>query len=78
MGNGPASAKKIYLEVGVNPSTQVQSQMQVQQGRWRTRTHRRALFGDGFFPSCIGAVPCGAADGGVLVGELTIEHDLSG
>jgi hypothetical protein len=52
--------------------------MQVQQGRRGTRTHRCALLGDGFGPSCIGAVTRGAADGGVLVGDLTIEHDLSG
>lgn len=51
--------------------------MQVQQGRWRTRTHGGAAFSHGSVPSLIWAIARGAADGGVLVSDLAIEHDLS-
>jgi len=77
MCDGPASSEKIYLLVGVDSSAQVESQMQVQQGRWRTRTHSGAVLSHGSVPSIIWAIACGAADGGVLVSDLAIEHDLS-
>jgi len=52
--------------------------MQVQQGGWRARTDGRAPFPQRLIPSRIGAVAGGAADGGILVGHLTIQDDLSG
>ena len=52
--------------------------MQVQQGGWRARTDGRAPFQQRLIPSRIGAVAGGAADGGILVGHLTIQDDLSG
>lgn len=76
MCDGPASSEKIYLLVGVDSSAQVESQMQVQQGRWRTRTHRGAVLSHGSVPSIIWAIARGAADGGILVSDLAIEHDL--
>ena len=52
--------------------------MQVQEGGWRARAHGRALLFQGFVPSGIGAVSGGAADGGILVGELAVQDDLGG
>ena len=52
--------------------------MQVQQGRGRARPYRRALLFQSFVPSGVGAVARGAADGGILVGDLAIQDDLSG
>ena len=77
-GKGPAPAQKIDLEVGVDPAAQMQRQMQVQQGGWRARTDRRALLRQRLVPSRIGAVSGGAADGGILVGELAVQDDLRG
>ena len=75
--DGPASPEEIYLLVGVDASAQVESQMQVQQGRWRTRTHGGAALRHSSVPSIIWAIARGAADGGILVSDLAIEHDLS-
>ncbi len=77
-GNGPTAAQKIYLVVGIDPAAQMECQMQVQQGGWRARTHRRALLGQGLVPSGVWAVARGAADGGILVGDLAIQDDLRG
>lgn len=74
----PALAQKVDLVVGVDPSFQVESQMEVQQGCRRTGTRERALFGHGFFPGGIGAEFGGAANGGVLALNLSVEHDLCG
>ena len=52
--------------------------MQVQEGSWRARTDLRAPFRQRFGPSGIGAVTGGAADGVILVGQLAVQHDLSG
>ena len=52
--------------------------MQVQQGCGRARADDRALLGQGFGPSGIGTQASGAADGGILVGDLAIQDDLSG
>lgn len=51
--------------------------MQVQQGGWRARTYGSALLGQGFVPSGIGAVARGATNGGILVGDLAIQDNLS-
>ena len=51
----PALAEKVDLVVGVDPSFEVESQMEVQQGGWRTGTRGGALFHPGFFPSCVWA-----------------------
>lgn len=75
--DGPASPEEIYLLVGVDSSAQVESQMQVQQSGGRARTNGGAFFCQGPVPSDIGAVAGGAADGGILVSDLAIEHDLS-
>ncbi len=74
----PALAKKVDLAVGVDPSFQVESQMEVQQGGWRTGTRERALFRHSFFPGGIGAEAGRATDGGILTLNLSVEHDLCG
>ncbi len=56
----------------------MECQMQVQEGGWRTRTDGRASFPQRLIPSRIGAVAGGAADGGILVGHLAVQDDLSG
>ena len=77
-GDGPTAAEEVDLVVGVDPAAQMECQMQVQQGGWRTRTDGRASFHQRLIPSGIGAVAGGAADGGILVGHLAIQDDLSG
>jgi len=74
----PALAEKVDLVVGVDAAFQMEGQMEVQQGGWRTGTRGDAFVHSGFFPGCIGAEPCGAADGGVLALQLPVEHDLGG
>lgn len=74
----PALAKKVDLVVGVDPSFQVESQMEVQQGCGRTGTRDRALFCHGFVPGGIGAEAGSATDGGILTLNLSVEHDLCG
>jgi hypothetical protein len=77
-GDVPALAKKVDLVVGVDPSFQVESQMEVQQGCWGTGTRDGPLFCQGFLPGRIGAEAGGAADGGILALNLPVEHDLCG
>jgi hypothetical protein len=77
-GNGPTAAQKVDLEIGIDPAAQMERQMQVQQGGRRARANGRALFRKGLVPSHVGAVAGGAADGGILVGDLAIQDDLSG
>ena len=74
----PALSKKVDLVVGVDPSFQMESQMEVQQGCRRTGTRDGALFCQGFLPSGIGAQAGGAANGGILALKLPVEHDLGG
>ena len=74
----PALAKKVDLVVGVDSSFQVESQMEVQEGGRRTGTRDGAPFCQGFLPSRIGAEAGGAADGGILALNLSVEHDLCG
>ena len=76
--NGPTAAQKVYLVVGIDSAAQMERQMQVQERGWRARTYRRASFPQGLVPSRIGAVARGAANGGILVGYLAIQDDLSG
>ena len=52
--------------------------MQVQQACRRAGTYRRALLLQCLVPSRVGAVACGAADGGILVSEVAIQDNLSG
>ena len=72
----PALAKKVDLVVGVDPSFQVESQVEVQQGCRRTGARERALFCQGFLPGGIGAEAGRATDGGILTMNLSVEHDL--
>lgn len=51
--------------------------MEVQQGGGRARAYGDALFLQGLVPSHVGAVTRGAADGGILVGDLAIQDHLS-
>lgn len=78
LGDGPTAAQEIDLVVGIDPSAQMERQMQVQQGGGRARTYGRALYRQGFVPGGIGAEARGAANGGILLGELLIQDDLSG
>lgn|ERR1017187_3408416 len=77
-GDGPTAAQEVYLLVGINPSAGLDRQMKVQKGGWRTRAGDSAVFGQGFVPGFIGAEAGGAADGGVLAGDLAIQQFLSG
>ena len=52
--------------------------MQIQQGGGRARLDDRAVLRERLVPSGVGTEAGGAADGGILVGDLAIEHDLSG
>ena len=74
----PTLAKKVDLVVGVDPSFQVESQMEVQKGYSRTGTRGGALFCQGFFPGRIGAEAGGAANGDILALNLSVEDDLCG
>src|SRR2546430_14142276 len=74
----PALAKKVDLVIGVDPSFQVESQMEVQKVCRRTRTRDGSLFCQGFFPGRIGAEASSAANGGILALNLSVEHDLRG
>ena len=74
----PALAQKVDLVVGVDPTFEMERQMEVQQGCRRTRTRDGALFCQGLLPSRIRAEAGGAANGGVLTLHLSVEHDLSG
>ena len=74
----PALAKKVDLVVGVDPSFQVESQMEVQQGCGRTGTRERAFFCRGFLPGGIGAEAGSATEGGILALNLSVEHGLCG
>ncbi len=56
----------------------MERQVQVQQGGRRARTYGRALLRQRFIPSIIWAIAGGAADGGVLVGDLAIQNELGG
>jgi hypothetical protein len=76
-GNGPTAAQEVDLEIGIDPAAQMERQMEVQQGGGRARAYGRALFRKGLVPSCIGAVTRGAADGGILVGDLAVQDNLS-
>jgi len=75
--NGPTAAQKVDLEIGIDPAAQMECQMKVQESGGRARTYGRALFLKGLVPSLVGAVTRGAADGGILVGELAIQDNLS-
>jgi hypothetical protein len=74
----PALAEEVDLVIGVDAALQLDGQMEVQQGGRRTGTGGGAFFHPGFFPRGIGAEPCGAADGGVLALQFSVEHDLGG
>lgn len=77
-GDVPALTEKVDLVVGVDAAFQVERQMEVQQCGRRTGTRDRAFFHQGFLPSSIGAEARGATNGGILVGDLAIQHDLRG
>ncbi len=74
----PALAKKVDLVVRVDSSFQMERQMKVQEGCRRTGTCDGALFCSGLFPGRIRAESGGAANGGVLALNLSVEHDLCG
>ena len=77
-GDGPALAQEVDLVVGVDPSFQVERQMEVQQGGRRTGTRDRAFFYQGLLPGRIGAQAGGAADGGILALNFPVKHRLCG
>ena len=74
----PATTEKVDLVIGVEAALQMEGQMEVQQGGWRTGTRGGAFLPPGFFPRGIGTEPCGAANGGVLALQFPVEHDLGG
>lgn len=75
-GNGPTAAQKVYLAIGIDPAAQMEGQVQVQQGGGRARLYGRAMVLQGLVPSRIGAQAGGAADDGILVGNLAIQYAL--
>jgi len=75
---GPTAAQEVDLAIGIYPTAQVKRQMQVQEGGWRARPYRRALVFQRLVPSGIGAVAGAAANGGILMSDLTIQNCLSG
>ena len=77
-GDVPALTQKVDLVVGVDPSFQMERQMEVQQCGRRTGTRGGALFYQGFLPGSLGAEAGGAADGGILALNLPVEHALGG
>jgi hypothetical protein len=77
-GDPPATSQKVDLVVGVDPSFQMERQMQIQEGGWRTGTREGALLGKSFLPGGIGAQAGGAAAGGILALHLALEHALGG
>jgi len=77
-GDVPATSQKVDLVVGVDPSFQMERQMEVQQGVRRTGPRDGALFCQRLLPGRIGAQAGGAAHGGVLAVHLAFEHDLGG
>jgi hypothetical protein len=74
----PALAEEVDLVVGVDPSFQVESQMQIQQRGWRAGPDGRAPVRQGFIPSCVGAETRSATDSGILALNLPVKHDLRG
>src|ERR1035437_5775124 len=76
--HGPAAAQEVDLEAGIDPAAQVERPRQVQPGGGRTRPDGRALFRQGFGPGGLGTPAGGAADGGILAGDLAIQDDLRG
>lgn len=75
--NGPTAAQEVDLIVGIDAAAQMERQMQVQEGHRRARTDGRALLRQGLVPSGIGTQAGGAANGGILMGDLAIQDDLS-
>lgn len=55
VGDVPALSEEVDLAVGVDPAFQVERQMEVQEGGWRTGTRGGAFFLRGFFPRCVWA-----------------------
>src|SRR5665213_888065 len=56
----------------------MERQVQIQQGGRRARTYGRALFRQRLIPSIIWAIASGAADGGILLGNLAVQDELGG
>ena len=76
--NRPTAAQKVDLVVGVDSASQMEGQVQVQQGGWRASTDGRTLFGQGLVPSRIGTEAGGAANRRVLLGDLAVQDSLRG
>ena len=74
----PALTKEVDLVVGVDASFEMESQMEVQQGFRRTGTRHGTLFCQGRLPGRIRAETRGAANGGVLALNLSVENELCG
>jgi len=55
VGDMPALSEEVDLAVGVDPAFQVERQMEVQEGGWRTGTRGGAFFLRGFFRRCVWA-----------------------
>ena len=76
--NGPALAEKVDLVVGVDPSFEMESQMEVQEGCGWTGACGGAFFVQGFLPGIIWAEVGGAAAGDVLALDLPVQDALCG
>ena len=81
--NRPTAAQKVDLVVGVDSASQMEGQVQVQQGGWRASTDGRTLFGQDLVPSRIGTEARGVANrldrqAGAQVGRPDPNRNQSG
>ena len=72
------ATEEINLVVGVNPSLQVQRQMEIQQAGIGTGMEHGALFLLGYGAGVVRGQVGGAADGAILAGQLVGQQFLCG
>ena len=74
----PAPAEEINLVVGVDPSSELEGQMEIQEAGVGTRTQDDALFCLGLGPGVVRGETGGTADGAVLAGQFAGQQFLGG
>ena len=76
--DGPAASEEINLVVGIDAPSEVQRQMEVQQGGVGTRREGDAFFFLGLGASFVRRQARGAANGAILAGQLAGQQFLRG
>ena len=76
--NGPALAEEVNLVVSVDPTAQVNGQMEIENGVIGTGAQRNTVLGSSFGACLVRGQAGGAADGPILAGQLAGEQFLSG